>query len=88
MQSGTNISPVEVTNVSKHGFWMLIGEREVFLPFEKFPWFRNLPIGPLRNVTLPQPHHLYWPDLDVDLAVEPIDHPEKFPLVSNWRPDR
>ena len=88
MQSGTNISPVEVTNVSKHGFWMLIGEREVFLPFEKFPWFRNLPIGHLRNVTLPQPHHLYWPDLDVDLAVEPIDHPEKFPLVSNWRPDR
>ena len=25
---------------------------------------------------------LYWPDLDVDLAVESIEHPERFPLVS------
>ena len=87
-RSGTNTSPVEVTNVSKHGFWILIEEREVFLPFETFPWFREAPIGQLVNVTLPQPHHLYWPDLDVDLAVESIDHPEKFPLVSNWRPNR
>ena len=67
---------------------MLVEEREVFLPFETFPWFREAPIGQLVNVTLPQPRHLYWPDLDVDLAVESIDHPAKFPLVSNWRPNK
>ena len=27
-------------------------------------------------------HHLYWPGLDVDVAVESIRHPEKFPLIS------
>jgi hypothetical protein len=27
-------------------------------------------------------HHLYWPSLDVDVAVESIRHPEKFPLIS------
>jgi hypothetical protein len=26
--------------------------------------------------------HLYWPDLDVDLDLERIEHPEKFPLVA------
>jgi hypothetical protein len=31
---------------------------------------------------LPSPNHLYWPGLDVDLAVESIRHPEHFPLVS------
>lgn len=87
-RSGTNISQVKVTNVSKHGFWMLMDDREVFLPFEKFPWFRNAAIGEITNVQLPQPHHLYWPDLDIDLAVESIDHPERFPLVSKWRPKR
>ncbi len=86
-ESGTNISRVEVTNVSKNGFRMLIEDREVFLPFEAFPWFRDAPIGQILNVTLPQSHHLYWPDLDVDLEVESIDHPEKFPLVSDWRPN-
>ncbi|MGQ0655290.1 MAG: DUF2442 domain-containing protein [Betaproteobacteria bacterium] len=79
---GKNISDVEVTNVSKHGFWLLIGAKERFVPFGHFPWFRDAPISHLLNVELPHPRHLRWPDLDVDLAVESIDHPERFPLVS------
>ena len=79
---GTSTSEVEVTNVSKHGFWILIGSREVFLPFDEFPWFRSAPIGSLTNVQLVSSHHLHWPDLDVDLAVESLFHPDRFPLVS------
>ncbi len=75
-QLGKHTSNVEVTNVSKHGFWLLLQDREVFLAFNQFPWFREAPIRKLLNVELPQPHHLYWPDLDIDLAVESIDHPE------------
>jgi hypothetical protein len=81
-------SNVEVTNVSPHGFWLLIGEDERFLPFKVFPWFRDASIAELTNVELPSPHHLYWPDLDVDLAVESIEHPEQYPLVSRARPNR
>ena len=79
---GKRTSMVEVTNVSPHGLWLLLGERELFLPFDKFPWFREAPIAKLVRVELPSPDHLYWPGLDVDLAVESIEHPERFPLVS------
>jgi len=79
---GPGTSAVEVTNVSKHGLWLLLDEQEVFLPFEKFPWFREAPIGKIVHVELPSPQHLYWPDLDVDLEVESILHPERFPLLS------
>jgi len=82
---GKRTSVVEVTNVSKHGFWLLIGTKERFLPFDQFPWFRDAPVGYLLNVQLPSAQHLYWPDLDVDIAVESIDHPERFPLVSKVR---
>ncbi|HLB14688.1 MAG TPA: DUF2442 domain-containing protein [Burkholderiales bacterium] len=82
---GASTSEVEVTNVSKHGFWLLIRDQEVFVPFTEFPWFRDASIGQLLNVQLPSPHHLYWPDLDVDLAVESLFHPERFPLVSRAR---
>jgi len=85
---GRRTSPAEVTNVSKHGFWLLIGDQERFVPFAQFPWFRTAPIGHLLNVELPSAHHLYWPDLDVDVAVESIDHPERFPLVSKVRSSR
>ena len=79
---GKNISDVEVTNISKHGFWLMIRDREAFLSFDNFPWFRDVSIGELQNVTLPHPHHLYWPDLDIDLEVESLEHPDKYPLVS------
>jgi hypothetical protein len=73
---------VEVTNISSHGFWLLLGEEELFVPFSKFPWFKDASISQIRDVERPQSHHLYWPGLDVDLAVESIRHPESYPLVS------
>jgi uncharacterized protein DUF2442 len=79
---GTSILDAEVTNVSKHGFWLLLGDEELFVSFSEFPWFKNAPISKLTHVERPVPHHLYWPDLDIDLAVESIRHPEQFPLVS------
>ena len=87
-QHGSVTSEVEVTNVSKHGFWLLLHERELFLPFEEFPWFQEAAISELTNVQFPQPHHLYWPDLDVDLTVESIEDPGRYPLVSKVHPNK
>lgn len=79
---GKNTSEAEVTNISRHGFWLLLADEELFVSFKEFPWFKNAAVAELLNVQWPQPHHLYWPDLDLDLAVESIRHPKKFPLVS------
>ncbi len=77
---GASTSEVEVTNVSLHGIWLLAGEQELFLPYEDFPWFKDVPIGKILNVEQPTPGHFYWPDLDVDLGLKSIEHPERFPL--------
>ena len=85
---GPSTSPAEVTNVSPHGFWLFIDERELFVPFNQFPWFREASVREITNVQLPSPHHLYWPDLDIDLAVESLEHPENYPLVSQVQPKK
>ena len=79
---------VEVTNVSLHGFLLLIGEDERFVSFKIFPWFQEASIADLTNVRLPSPHHLYWPDLDVDLVVDSLEHPDRYPLISQAQPKR
>jgi hypothetical protein len=79
---GMNTSNVEVTNVSPHGFWLLLDDREHFLSFRDFPWFADATIRQIATVQRPSSHHLYWPELDVDWAVESIEHLEKYPLVS------
>jgi hypothetical protein len=80
---GTSTSEVEVTQILKHGIWLLLHEKERFLSFENFPWFKNASVSAIQNVELLNKRHLYWPDLDVDLAVESIEYPERFPLVTN-----
>lgn len=77
---GTNTSEAEVTNISRHGLWVLLGERELFLPFDEFPWFRDAPVSAILALEVHGPGHLHWPDLDVDLSVHSIEHPEQYPL--------
>lgn len=79
---GRRTSDVEVTNVSKHGFWLLMGDRELYLSFDDFPWFRCATIDDLGKVELASPGHLRWPTLDIDLAIESINSPADFPLIS------
>ncbi|NJN37013.1 MAG: DUF2442 domain-containing protein [Nitrospiraceae bacterium] len=79
---GKNISGIEVTNISRHGFWLLLGDTSSLFHLKEFPWFQDASVSEIMHVEWPNPNHLYWPNLDVDLAIESIRHPEKFPLIS------
>jgi hypothetical protein len=84
---GRDASAAEITHISKHGFWVLLGDEELLLPFSEFPWFRRATVDQLCDVEWPTPDHLYWPQLDVDVSVESIRHPERFPLISKDQAD-
>lgn len=77
---GNNISVVEVTHISSHGLWLLADGKELFLSYDEFPWFKDQSVKSIIQVEEPAPGHFYWPDIDVDLTVESIEHPERFPL--------
>ncbi len=79
---GKHTSDVEVTNVSAHGLWLFTGERELFLSFDDFPWFRDAAIGEISAVVEERPGHFRWPKLDIDLDIKSIEDPEAYPLVA------
>jgi hypothetical protein len=79
---GSATSAAEVTNISQHGFWMLIDGEELFVPFAEFPWFKQATVDTILRVRRPAPQHLYWPELDVDLSIDSLRHPERYPLQS------
>ena len=90
---GTNISKaknsnptapeIEITLVSKAGFWILIEGEELFLSYADFPWFKAATIEQITNVEYPGTNHLYWPALDIDLSIESVRRPDLFPLIAN-----
>ncbi len=79
---GNAILPPEVTAVTRHGVWLLAGEAEYFLAFKKFPWFKKATIAQVAHVVRQGAGVLHWPELDVDLDLNRIRDPDKYPLVS------
>jgi len=73
----------EVLNISLHGIWLWVEGREYFLPHEDFPWFERAAVKQIHNVVLLHGTHLYWPALDVDLHIESLESPHKYPLLSH-----
>ena len=80
---GKDISRVEVTNISKHGFWLFVKDKEYFLSYDEYPWFKNAKVSELLEVRLLHRVHLYWPQLDVDLELSALQDPKGYPLVYN-----
>ncbi len=77
---GETSSGPEVTHISSHGVWVLAEGHEYFMSYENFPWFKDATLGKILHLEMPSQGHLYWPELDVDLTVDMIEHPERFPL--------
>lgn len=78
---GARTSAVEVTNVDSFGLWILLQEKEYFLPYDEYPWFKNARLDQVLNVQLLHEDHLRWPDLDVDLSTESLEQPDNYPLI-------
>lgn len=80
--STTLNNKTEVTNISSHGVWLFHNGEEYFMPYESFPWFKKASIEEVLNVEVLMQDYFYWSDLDVDLHLDSIKNPEKYPLVS------
>jgi hypothetical protein len=79
---GIDTSLAEVTNISPHGVWLLADDEELFLPFDEFPWFRTASVSAILRVERPHPEHFHWPELDIDLTLDSIRAPDRYPLTS------
>jgi len=61
--------------------WLLVQDKEYFLPYTDFPWFRQATLDQILQVELLHGSHLFWPALDVDLCIESLAEPASFPLI-------
>ena len=73
---------VEILGLTPHALWLIVGGSELMLDFKRFPWFARASLEDVCDVTLLHGQHLCWPRLDVDLHIDSIEQPERFPLVS------
>lgn len=83
--SGKTTLAAEVTQIDKHGIWLLMGGNESFLPFERFPAFREASVGAIHNVELLTNGVLHWADLDIDIPVGSLENATQIPSAIDER---
>lgn len=81
LKHGKGIS-VSVENITPFGIWIFVKEKEYFLSYEEYPYFNDQTLSSIQNVQLLHDYHLYWPELDVDLEIDNLENPDKYPLKS------
>ena len=79
---GEGTSVVEIQGISSHGIWIFLTGREYFLDYDHYPWFKKATVEEICDVKLLHSFHLFWEGMDVDLDVESLENPDKYPLVA------
>jgi hypothetical protein len=83
---GKNISPenaleqAQLTSIEQDGFWLLTKEGEFFVPFERYPAFQKAKVEQIFDFEEDN-EAFYWSTLDIDIELDALKHPEKYPLI-------
>lgn len=77
---GTDTLEYEITNIERFGIWLLADDREYYIKFEDYPAFKKASIDQILNIKRISPTQFSWPDIDEDIELEALEHPEKYIL--------
>jgi hypothetical protein len=73
---------IEVTCISRYGLILYLNGKEYYLPYSKFPWFKDAKIEEIFQVEIKGKDRIRWEALDVDLNLSIIENPDKYPLTA------
>ena len=79
--SGTNTSLSEVTSITQSGFWLLVDDKEYFVPFSDYPEFKQATVEQICNAKQVDPDIFTWEELDIDIELDALAEPDKYPLA-------
>ena len=81
--SKSNISStsVDVLMINDKGVMISVQGQDYFLSYNRVPWMRDATINEVLDVQMSGKNAIEWPKLEVDLEVDSLRHPERYPLI-------
>lgn len=67
--------------INSQGIMISVLGNDYFLSYNRIPWMKDATVRSILNVKMEGKNAISWPDLDVDLEIESLKHPERFPYV-------
>jgi hypothetical protein len=77
----TRRTSVSVRSIMPDGIFISVLGRDYYLSFDRLPWFRNAKVSDIMNVSMVGTIGIRWDNLDVDLEIDSLIYPERYPLI-------
>ena len=86
--SNNSLQPtsVSVLMINSQGMMLSVLGQDYFVSYNRVPWLRDARVSSALNVRMCGQNAIEWPELDVDLEIESLKHPERYPLVMKRSP--
>jgi len=86
LKQNTKHTSVNVRSIMPDGIFLSVYENDYYLSFNRLPWFRDAKLSDIINVSMLGEDAIRWDALDVDLEIDSLKYPEKYPLVMKRTP--
>ena len=81
LKNNISSTSADVLMINDKGIMISVQGQDYFLSYNRVPWMRDATINEVLNVRMSGKNAIEWPKLDVDLEVDSLKHPERYPLI-------
>lgn len=71
----------KVLMINDKGIMLSVKGNDYFISFNRIPWLKSASIADALNVKMSGRNAIEWPKLDVDLEIDSLKRPERYPLI-------
>lgn len=81
LNASSQNTSVNVLMINAQGIMLSVLGNDYFVSYNRMPWLRDARISDVLNVRMCGHSAIEWEALGVDLEIESLKHPERYPLV-------
>ena len=81
LETSTKDTLANVLMINSQGVLLSVCGHDYFLSYNRVPWMRDASISEVLDVRMSGRNAIEWPLLDVDLEIDSLRHPERYPLL-------
>ena len=81
LKNNISSTSADVLMINDKGIMISVQGQDYFLSYNRVPWMRDATISEVLDVRMSGKNAIEWPKLDIDLEVDSLKHPERYPLI-------
>ncbi|MCD8093252.1 MAG: DUF2442 domain-containing protein [Bacteroides sp.] len=82
----SNDTSVSVLMINSQGIMLSVQGNDFFVSYNRMPWLKDARISDVLNVRMSGRSAIEWEALGVDLEIDSLKHPERYPLIMKRNP--